>query len=33
MVANIDALKKFGWIPRFDIAAGIKKIIEMDVLR
>ncbi|MBT8547951.1 NAD(P)-dependent oxidoreductase [Polynucleobacter paneuropaeus] len=33
MVANIDALKKLGWIPRFDIAAGIKKTIEMDAKR
>ncbi len=30
MVANIDALKKLGWTPRFDISTGIKKIIEMD---
>ena len=33
MVANIDVLKKLGWIPKFDIAAGIKKIIEMDTLK
>jgi CDP-paratose synthetase len=33
MVANIDALKKLGWIPMFDIAAGIKKTIEMDAKR
>lgn len=31
MVANINALKKLGWVPRFDIATGIKKTIEMDV--
>lgn len=30
MVANINNLKKLGWIPKFDITAGIKKIIEMD---
>lgn len=33
MVANIEALKKLGWIPKFDISSGIKKIIEMDVAR
>lgn len=33
MVANIDALKKLGWTPSFDIASGIKKTIEMDALR
>ena len=33
IVANIDTLKKLGWIPRFDIAAGIKKTIEMDAKR
>ena len=30
MVANIEALKKLGWTPRFDIASGVKKTIEMD---
>jgi CDP-paratose synthetase len=33
MVANIDTLKKLGWIPKFDIASGIKKTIDMDVFR
>lgn len=33
MVANIDVLKKLGWIPKFDIASGIKKSIEMDSLK
>ena len=33
IVANIDALKKLGWIPGFDITAGIKKTIEMDAKR
>ena len=33
MVANIDTLKKLAWIPKFDIAMGIKKIIEMGVAR
>ncbi len=33
MVANINALKKIGWIPKFDIAAGVKKTIEMDAKR
>lgn len=33
MVANIDELKKLGWIPRFDIEIGIKKTIEMDPTR
>ncbi len=33
MVANIEVLKKLGWKPRFDIASGIKKTIEMDALR
>lgn len=30
MVANIDILKGLGWLPKFDIEAGIKKTIEMD---
>jgi CDP-paratose synthetase len=30
LVANIDALKKLGWIPRIDIKTGIKNIIEME---
>ena len=33
MVANIATLKKLGWIPKFDIEAGIKKIIEMEAMR
>jgi len=33
MVANIDVLKNLGWIPSFDIEAGIKKTIEMDAIR
>ena len=33
MLANIDALKKLGWTPSFDITAGIKKTIEMDAKR
>jgi len=33
MVANIDFLKALGWLPKFDIEAGIKKIIEMDAMR
>jgi CDP-paratose synthetase len=33
LVANLDSLKKLGWIPRFDIEAGIKKTIEMDAMR
>ena len=33
LVANIDALKKLGWIPKFDIKTGIKKTIEMDAER
>ncbi len=33
MVANIDILKKLGWIPNFNIASGIKKTIEMDALK
>jgi CDP-paratose synthetase len=33
MVANIDALKVLGWLPKFDIEAGIKKTIEMDAMR
>lgn len=33
IVANIDILKKLGWIPKFDITSGIKKTIEMDSLK
>ncbi|QWD80040.1 NAD(P)-dependent oxidoreductase [Polynucleobacter sp. MWH-Spelu-300-X4] len=33
MVANIDKLKSMGWIPKFDLEAGIKKTIEMDVAK
>lgn len=33
MVANINTLKKLGWIPMFDLEAGIKKTIEMELLR
>jgi nucleoside-diphosphate-sugar epimerase len=33
MVANITSLKNLGWIPKFDIEAGIKKTIEMDGAR
>lgn len=33
MVANITSLKKLGWIPKFDIEAGIKKTIEMDAAK
>ena len=33
MVANIDTLKNMGWIPKFDLEAGIKKTIEMDFAR
>lgn len=33
MVANIDKLKNLGWVPEFDIEAGIKKTIEMDLIR
>lgn len=33
IVANIDVLKTLGWIPKFDIASGIKKTIEMDSLK
>jgi CDP-paratose synthetase len=30
LVANIDRIRSLGWSPKFDIEAGIKKIIEMD---
>jgi CDP-paratose synthetase len=30
LLANIDALKKLGWIPKIDIETGIKNIIEME---
>lgn len=33
MMANIEALKRLGWIPKFDIKSGIEKIIEMDAIR
>ena len=33
LVANIDALKKLGWIPKIDIKTGIKNTIEMDAAR
>lgn len=31
MVANIDALKKLGWSPKFDLKNGIRKIIECNL--
>lgn len=33
LIANINSLKNLGWTPKFDIEAGIKKTIEMDVSR
>jgi len=33
MVANIDVLKRLGWLPKFDIKSGIKKTIEMEATR
>ena len=30
LVANIDALRKLGWIPKIDLKTGIKNTIEMD---
>ncbi len=33
LVANIDTLKNLGWLPKFDIETGIKKMIEMDAIR
>lgn len=33
MEANIDNLKTLGWSPKFDIEAGIKKIIGMDSVK
>ncbi|NDC22415.1 NAD(P)-dependent oxidoreductase, partial [bacterium] len=33
IIANVEALKRLGWIPKFDIKAGIEKIIEMDAIR
>jgi nucleoside-diphosphate-sugar epimerase len=33
LVANIDILKKLGWMPTYDVEAGIKKTIEMDAQR
>lgn len=29
MIANIEGLKKLGWTPKFNISAGIKKILEV----
>lgn len=33
MVANLSILRNLGWVPKFDIKAGIQKTIEMDVMR
>lgn len=33
LVANIDVLKKLGWIPRIDIKTGIKNIIGVDAAK
>jgi CDP-paratose synthetase len=30
LVANISFLRELGWVPIFDVEAGIKKILEMD---
>jgi nucleoside-diphosphate-sugar epimerase len=31
LVADIEPLKRLGWIPKIDIKTGIKKTIEMDM--
>jgi nucleoside-diphosphate-sugar epimerase len=33
MVANNEILKSLGWVPRFDLETGIKKIIEMEAAK